>query len=103
MAKTQTSGAKKAVMAALIGNTGVGIAKLLAYLLTGSAAMFAETFHSLADTVNQVFLLIGLRLGRRPPDEKHPFGYGRERYFWAFIVALSAEWQHAGESGQAVD
>lgn len=76
-------------MAALLGNLGVGLSKLVAFLLTGSAAMFAETLHSLADTVNQVFLLVGLRLGRRPPDEKHPFGYGRERYFWAFIVALS--------------
>ena len=85
----QTSGAKKAVLAALFGNAGVGLSKLVAFLMTGSAAMLAETFHSLADTTNQVFLLVGMRLGRRPPNEKHPFGYGRERYFWAFIVALS--------------
>jgi len=84
-----SSGAKKAVMAALIGNAGVGISKLAAYLLTGSSAMLAETLHSLADTVNQIFLLLGLRLGKRAPNETHPFGYGRERYFWAFIVALS--------------
>ena len=87
--RSATSGTRKAVIAALLGNAGVGVSKLVAYLMTGSAAMLAETFHSLADTVNQIFLLLGLRLGRRPADEKHPFGYGRERYFWAFIVALS--------------
>ena len=82
-------GATRAVLAAFFGNLGVAIAKFVAWLMTGSSAMLAETLHSVADTVNQVFLLLGLRLGRKPPDEKHPFGYGRERYFWAFIVALS--------------
>ena len=81
-------GAKKAVIAALFGNLGVAISKLVAALLTGSSAMLAETLHSFADTGNQVFLLLGLKLGQRPPDEEHPFGYGRERYFWAFLVAL---------------
>ena len=83
------AGATRAVLAALIGNFGVALSKLVAWILTGSSAMLAETLHSLADTGNQVFLLLGLRLGRKPPDENHPFGYGRERYFWAFIVALS--------------
>lgn len=82
-------GATRAVIAALFGNLGVSISKFVAWLMTGSSAMLAETLHSLADTGNQVFLLLGLKLGRKPPDEKHPFGYGRERYFWAFIVALS--------------
>jgi cation diffusion facilitator family transporter len=83
------AGARKAVLAALFGNFGVAVAKLIAAVITGSSAMLAETLHSFADTGNQVFLLLGLRLGRRQPDEEHPFGYGRERYFWAFIVALS--------------
>jgi divalent metal cation (Fe/Co/Zn/Cd) transporter len=68
-------------MAALVGNAGVGVSKLVAWLVTGSAAMFAETLHSLADTTNQVFLLLGLWLGKRAPTEKRPFGHGRERYF----------------------
>lgn len=82
-------GATRAVLAALLGNLGVAISKFVAWIFTGSSAMLAETLHSLADTGNQVFLLLGLKLGRKPPDENHPFGYGRERYFWAFIVALS--------------
>jgi len=82
-------GATRAVLAAFFGNLGVAIAKFVAWLFTGSSAMLAETLHSVADTGNQVFLLLGLKLGRKPPDETHPFGYGRERYFWAFVVALS--------------
>ncbi|MHC4470063.1 MAG: cation diffusion facilitator family transporter [Planctomycetota bacterium] len=88
-AKGGHDGTRKAVLAALFGNFGVAVSKFVAFALSGSSAMLAEAFHSVADTVNQVFLLLGLRLGRRPPDEEHPFGYGRERYFWAFIVALS--------------
>ena len=83
------AGVTRAVVAALAGNFAVAVSKLVAWLLTGSSAMLAETLHSLADTGNQVFLLLGLKLGRKAPDETHPFGYGRERYFWAFIVALS--------------
>jgi cation diffusion facilitator family transporter len=79
----------KVVMAALVGNAGVAVVKFTAWFFTGSAAMFAESLHSLADALNQVFLLLGLRLGERPADEKHPFGYGREPYFFAFIVAVS--------------
>jgi len=84
-----TAGARRAVLAAFFGNLGVAISKLVAFLFTGSSAMLAEFYHSVADTVNQAFLLLGLKLGQRPADETHPFGYGRERYFWAFIVALS--------------
>ena len=83
------TGAKKAVIAALFGNLAVAASKFVAYLATNSSAMLAESIHSVADTVNQVFLLLGLRLGRRPPDEEHPFGFGRERFVWAVIVALS--------------
>jgi cation diffusion facilitator family transporter len=84
-----SSGAKSAVFAALFGNLGVAVAKLVAWTFTGSSAMLAESIHSLADTVNQVFLLLGLRLDKRAPTEEHPFGFGGERFFWAFIVAVS--------------
>ncbi|MEN8151166.1 MAG: cation diffusion facilitator family transporter [Planctomycetota bacterium] len=77
------------MVAALLGNTGVAASKLVAFFFTGSAAMLAEFYHSVADTVNQVFLLLGLRLQKRKPDERHPFGYTRESYFWAFVVAVS--------------
>nr|AIA12387.1 Cation efflux family [uncultured bacterium] len=56
--------------------------------MTGSSGMMAESLHSLADTTNQVFLLLGLRFYRRPASEKHPFGYGKERFFWSFIAAI---------------
>jgi len=82
-------GARKAVIAALLGNFGVAVSKLVAFFFTGSAAMLAEFYHSSADTVNQVFLLLGMRLEKRKPNENHPFGYSRERYFWAFVVAVS--------------
>lgn len=83
------TGARSAVIAALFGNLGVAAIKLVAWAFSHSTAMLAESLHSLADTVNQVFLLLGLKLGNRPPTEAHPFGFGRERYFWAFIVAVS--------------
>ena len=66
----------------------VATAKLVAALVTGSSAMLAEAARSFADTGNQVNLLIGLRLGRRPPDPDHPFGYGMERYFWTFMASI---------------
>jgi cation diffusion facilitator family transporter len=77
-----------AVLGALIANSLITILKLIGAIMTGSSGMMAETLHSLADTTNQVFLLLGLRFFKRPPSEKHPFGYGKERFFWSFIAAI---------------
>lgn len=79
----------KAVWAAFIVNTVIATVKFIVAFLTGSSAMLAEAFHSLADTGNQLLLLLGLRLSVKPPDAQHPFGYGKERFFWAFVVAIS--------------
>lgn len=81
-------GSKKAIIAAFFANLGIAIAKFVGFLITRSAGLLAEAGHSLADTGNQALLLFGSRRGRRPADEAHPFGYGPERYFWAFVVAL---------------
>jgi len=78
---------KRAVYAALFGNLGIAIAKLIAALLTNSSAMWSETYHSFSDTFNQVLLLIGIKTSSRVPTERHPFGYGKEQFFWSFIVA----------------
>jgi cation diffusion facilitator family transporter len=77
-----------AVAAALVGNLALALLKAISAFVTGSAAMLAETFHSAADTGNQVLLLLGMRLGRQPPDAVHPFGYGKNVYFWAFVVSV---------------
>src|SRR5262245_40582915 len=69
-------------------NLAIAIAKLAAGLIGHSAAMLAEAAHSIADTMNQVFLLVSLSLGARRPDEEHPFGYGKERFFWALMAAV---------------
>ena len=82
------SGGTRAVIAALIANTGIAVAKFVGFALTRSSAMLAEAIHSVADMSNQALLLLGGRRSRRAPTEAHPFGYGRERYFWSFIVAL---------------
>ena len=79
---------RTAVIAALAGNTSLAVLKGISAAATGSAAMLAETFHSIADTGNQLLLLLGLRLAERPPDDAHRFGHGRNIYFWAFVVAL---------------
>ena len=81
-------GGTKAIVAALMANTGIAITKLIAFLLTGSSSMLAESVHSLADSGNQGLLLIGGKRSRRAATPKHPFGYGRERYFYAFIVSI---------------
>jgi cation diffusion facilitator family transporter len=77
-----------AVIGALIANGVITVLKFGAAVITGSSGMMAEAFHSLADTTNQVFLLLGLRFYNRPPSRKHPFGYGKERFFWSFIAAI---------------
>ena len=76
------------VLAALVGNLAIFVVKLIAAMISGSSAMMAEVFHSLSDTLNQVLLLIGLKLAAQPPDERHPFGYGAEQYFWSLTVAM---------------
>ena len=80
-------GSKRAVYAALFGNLGIAISKLIAALLTGSTSMWAETYHSFSDTFNQVLLLIGIRTSKKQVSEKHPFGHGKEQFFWSFVVA----------------
>jgi cation diffusion facilitator family transporter len=83
-----TDGSRKAILAAFLANLGIAIAKFVGFLLTSSAGLLAEAAHSLADTGNQLLLLLGGHRARRAADTEHPFGYGRERYFWAFVVAL---------------
>jgi cation diffusion facilitator family transporter len=82
------SGGGKAIIAAMAANLGIALTKLVAALLSGSAAMLAEAVHSFADTINQVLLLVGRRRARKAADQEHPFGYGRERYLFAFIVSI---------------
>ena len=83
-----TEGGTKAIIAALLANTGIAITKFIAFLFSGSSAMLAESVHSLADAGNQLLLIIGGRRSRRAASESHPFGYGRTRYVYAFIVAI---------------
>ena len=82
------SGGTKAILAALFANFGLAIAKFVGFAVTGASSMLAEAIHSVADTSNQALLLLGGRLARRDATAQHSFGYGRERYFWSFVVAL---------------
>ena len=81
-------GGTRAIVAALLANTGIAVTKFVAFLLTGSSSMLAESVHSLADSGNQGLLLIGGKRSRREATPAHPFGYGRERYVYAFIVSI---------------
>ena len=78
---------KKAVYAALFGNLGIALSKLIAAILTGSIALWAETLHSFSDTINQILILIGIKTSSKAANERHPFGHGKEQFFWSFIVA----------------
>jgi cation diffusion facilitator family transporter len=82
------SGSRTVIFAALIGNALISITKFVAASITGSSAMLSEGIHSLVDTGNQVLLLYGLKRAAKPPDADFPFGYGKEIYFWSFIVAI---------------
>jgi cation diffusion facilitator family transporter len=88
MAGGEGSHGTKAVIAAMLANAGIAVAKFVGFLLTSSASMLAESVHSVADSGNQALLLLGGRRARKPATPEHPFGYGRERYFWAFVVAM---------------
>jgi cation diffusion facilitator family transporter len=83
-----SEGTTRAVLAAFAGNLAIAVTKAIAAYVTGSGALIAETAHSIADSVNQILLYVGIRRSVRPPSERHPLGHGKERYFWALIVAL---------------
>ncbi|MHA6792910.1 cation diffusion facilitator family transporter [Pseudonocardia bannensis] len=82
------SGGTRAIIAALLANAGIAVAKFIGYLITGSSSMLAEAVHSVADTSNQGLLLLGGKRAKRAATSEHPFGYGRDRYFYSFVVAL---------------
>jgi cation diffusion facilitator family transporter len=82
------SGGTKAIIAALLANAGIAVAKFVGFLITGSSSMLAEAVHSVADTSNQGLLLLGGKRAQRAATPEHPFGYGRDRYFYSFVVAL---------------
>ncbi len=82
------SGGGKAILAAFLANMGIALAKFIAWFLSGSASMLAEAIHSVADSGNQLLLMLGGRKAKKQADREHPFGYGRERYVYAFVVSI---------------
>jgi cation diffusion facilitator family transporter len=82
------AGSKSVVLAALVANGAIAVLKFVAFLLTGSPSMLSETYHSISDTGNQVFLLIGIRYSGRSPSGAHPFGYGKAQFFYSFLVSV---------------
>ena len=83
-----TEGGNKAILAALAANAGIAVTKFIAFLLSGSSSMLAESVHSLADSGNQGLLLLGGKKAKQEATPEHPFGFGRERYVYAFIVSI---------------
>jgi cation diffusion facilitator family transporter len=79
---------RRSILAALAGNVAVAAIKLVAFVISGSTSMLVEAFHSIIDTANSGLLLLGMHLSKRPPDEKHPFGYGMDSFFWTFVVGM---------------
>ena len=84
----QDDGSRRAIAAAFLANLGIACAKFAAFLITGAASMLAEAVHSVADTGNQGLLILGAARAKREATLEHPFGFGRERYFWAFVTAM---------------
>jgi cation diffusion facilitator family transporter len=97
---------KSVVLAALVANGAIAVLKFVGFTLTGSAAMLSETYHSVSDTGNQVFLLVGIRYSTREADRGHPFGYGKAQFFYAFLVAVLlfgiAGWESAKHGYSAI-
>jgi cation diffusion facilitator family transporter len=85
---SEEKGTRRTIYAALAANTMIAVGKFFAGFVSGSAALLAEGAHSLADTTNQLFLLVSLRLSKRPPDPEHPYGHGKDRFFWSLLVAV---------------
>jgi len=83
-----SGGSTKAILAALAANAGIAAAKFAGFLITGSSSLLAESIHSVADSSNQGLLFLGGKRAQRPATELHPFGFGRSRYFWSFVVAI---------------
>jgi len=100
------AGSKSVVIAALIANGAIAILKFFGFLLTGSAAMLSETYHSISDTGNQVFLLIGIRFSERERNRRHPFGYGKAQFFYSFLVSVFlfgiAGWEWVSEMAASI-
>src|SRR5882672_4760656 len=82
------SESRTAIFAAIAGNVAIAVTKFIAAAITGSSAMLSEGIHSLVDTGNGGLLLLGVRRSRKPPDANHPFGHGKELYFWSLVVAI---------------